>query len=578
MGSPAVNSLQDHGQQAGSFWIEAVDDVLIVAVTDRAGRILYANDRFCEISGYGHDELVGANHRILNSGHHDRGFFKTMFKTICAGEIWRGEICNRAKDGSLYWVSTTIFPELDEAGEVCRFVSCRFDITEQKNAEQRMREMAVTDALTGLQNRLGFQHRFAQLLSEAQLHRHGLALLMLDIDNFKDINDVSGHDAGDQFLKTMAYRLRTVLGSEALIARPGGDEVAIVLKRTPDSAPLADIVEQLQEAVWAPVQIGPAFLLATASIGLSVYPKDGQCTAELINCADVALYSAKRVGRNRCVRFKPEMLERTRRRVLIQEQAHAGLTAGQFELFYQPIVGLHESGLPSFEALLRWHHPVLGLIAPGVFEEVFESRQLCAEIGTFVQEAVIMQTRAWIDAGIPFAQVKYNTTTADFDAPHFAARLLTLLDRHGVGAERIGIEVTEGMFLGQQSETVRRELHALSNAGVEIAFDDFGTGFASLTHLKELPISRLKIDRSFITNLTSDTRDQKIVHGMIALAHSLGISVTAEGVETSDQMELLTVMGCDRVQGHFHCEAIPAAQVPAVLNRLNPPSNVRVAA
>ncbi|WP_245173778.1 EAL domain-containing protein [Erythrobacter sp. A6_0] len=557
--------------------MKAVDDVLIVAVTDRAGRILYANQRFCQISGYSHDELVGANHRILNSGHHDRGFFKEMFRTICDGQTWRGEICNRAKDGSLYWVSTTIIPELDENGAVCRFVSCRFDITEQKHAEQQMREMAVTDALTGLQNRHGFRLRFDHMLHQARTLGENLALLMLDMDNFKDINDVNGHESGDLFLKIVTNRLSQILECDDLIARLGGDEIAIVVPRANLEA-VEQLIARLQHALSNTIDIHQTSLLATASIGLALYPADGCTAAELINSADIALYAAKHSGKNRCVRFNPEMLKRTRNRVLRQEQAFAGLERGEFELYYQPIVSLGSDEAASCEALLRWHHPIHGLIAPGQFLDVFESHRLSVTIGQFVQHAAIRQARSWIEAAVPFEKIKLNTTASDFEAPGFADRLLKMLDEYGIGVERIGVEVTEGMFLGHKSDNIRRELRALNDTGVEIAFDDFGTGFASLTHLKELPINRIKIDQSFITNLTSDTRDQNIVHSLITLAHKLGKSVTAEGVETDEQIALLEAMGCDRLQGYYFSKPICAESAADMLWQLSAQSKSTVAA
>jgi diguanylate cyclase (GGDEF)-like protein/PAS domain S-box-containing protein len=563
MTPPFVESLRHLEDEAGKFWIEAVDDVLIVAVTDPSGKILYANERFCEISGFSQQELIGANHRILNSGTHDRTFFRDMFRTIHSGQTWRGEICNRAKNGTLYWVATTIIPEMKEDGRVRRFVSCRFDITEQKAAEIRLREMAITDALTGLQNRRGFQVRFADLLAQAQEQDDELAILMLDIDHFKDVNDANGHDLGDLFLKAVAARLQAMMAPSDLIARLGGDEIAIV--RLPLLEPL---LEGIQDAVRTPVDLGAGSVSATVSIGMAMYPRDGTNTIDLVKSADVALYNAKRMGRNRVSSFKPDMLARTRRRITTQENAFLGLARQEFELFYQPIISLKGNEAPSCEALLRWHHPTQGLLAPGSFMDIFENHRLAAAVGEYVRDAVLVQAAEWQRMAVPVQTVKFNTSAADFELPDFADRLLLRLHAKGLTVDQIGVEVTEGMFLGQQSDVIRRELAILCEAGVEVAFDDFGTGFASLTHLKELPITRLKIDRSFITNIMADERDRKIVRALLDLCQSLGFLVTAEGVETEEQLQLLNEMGCDRIQGFLISKPRPAADMPGILSNL----------
>lgn len=564
-----IDRLKDHDEEGGRFWIEAADDVLIIAVTDPTGKILYANDRFCSISGYSSDELVGANHRILNSGTHGRTFFRDMFRTIHRGEIWRGEICNRAKNGSLYWVATTIIPETGEDGRVRRFVSCRFDITEQKLAEQRLRETSVTDALTGLLNRRGFQQRFTELLEVAKEHSDELVVLMLDVDHFKDINDANGHDAGDLFLREICRRLQSILTPSDVIARVGGDEIAIVLPLGARAPMLDYLIRSLQQAVRYPIDLGETTVTSTVSIGLAMFPLDADNVGDLTKSADVALVAAKRGGRDRCCRFAPAMLEKSRRRIALQEQARSGLANGEFELFYQPIIALDRSEAAACEALLRWRHPEHGLLAPGQFAELFDHHGISVSIGDFVQRAVIEQAWKWQQADVPFSKIKYNTTSADFEAPDYSRRLLSGLAARGLSVDRIGVEVTEGMFLGQNAGAIKQELVALNKAGVETAFDDFGTGYASLTHLRELPITRIKVDRSFIANLAEDRNDQKIVAALIALAHNLGITVTAEGIETTQQLAILKEMGCDRVQGYLIARPCPADEMTTLLTTIS---------
>lgn len=552
-------------QDPDDFWIKAVNDVLIVAVTDPAGRIVHVNDRFCAISGYSREELLGRNHRIVSSGTHTRAFFADMYRTIREGRTWRGEICNRAKDGSLYWVATTIIPELDQTGRIARYVACRFEITEQKAAQRRLAELASCDPLTGLLNRNGLKNELAKLLVRSEWYDEVVSVILLDIDNFKDVNDLNGHDVGDRVLETVASRLCAVLRDRGLAARLGGDEIAIVLHDR--SLDTASLIANLQEVIRQPIEVGPATFGVSASFGVARFPADGRTPTDLIKRADIALYSAKRQGRDRCVTFEPAMLESTARRVETLERATLGVARGEFELHYQPIVAPDGRSPPCCEALLRWRHPERGLLAPGAFGDVFESRRLMAEIGRLVQRQVIRQAAAWLRKGVPFERIKFNTSTADFEVPGYAKRLLARLASASVPTGCIGVEVTEGMFLGQRSTSIRHELAVLSENGIEIAFDDFGTGFASLTHLRELPIDRLKIDRSFVANIGTCPRNEKIVRGIVDLAHSLGMVVTAEGVETEEQFERLVQIGCDRMQGYFFAEVMPAARAARFLSR-----------
>lgn len=567
----------DHDQvSAGrddAFWIDAVDAVLIVAVTDPDGTILYANQKFCDISGYSQQELIGANHRLLNSGTHDRQFFGEMFRTIRRGQTWRGEICNKAKNGSLYWVATTIIPLLDVDGKVTHYVACRFDITAQKQAQHRLAEAASVDPLTGLLNRFALQKALAQKIKQASDLSGHAAVAMLDVDNFKDINDIYGHQTGDALLKIVARRIRQAVRPTDIVARFGGDEFVIVLTPIPGEGDLRDLLDNVQKTVQLPIDLGIAKTIVCASIGIARFPRDGSNSTELIKNADIALYSAKKLGRNRYEFFQEGLEIATTRRLRLHEQARNGLLRGEFLLHYQPIVSLSTGAPESMEALLRWQHPEHGLIAPGRFMEVFDDHRITASIGSFVRQSVVAQAAEWLKSGLPFGKIAINTTAADFARPGYTERLLEDLRGHGLGADTIAIEVTEGMFLGKQAVRVREEIDRLHRAGFEIAFDDFGTGYASLTHLKELPLDRIKIDRSFIKGLVVDESDRKIVRGIIDLAHSLGLIVTAEGIDSEEQMALLKEMGCDRIQGYLisrplAVEAVPTAYQSTMLRRM----------
>lgn len=545
------------------FWVDAVDNVLIVAVTDTDGTILYANNKFCAISGYSQAELIGANHRILNSGHHERGFFAQMYRTIKAGHTWRGEICNRSKCGQLYWVATTIIPRLDQNGEVTHYVACRFDISEQKLAQQELAKAANTDSLTGLSNRSAFRRYFESILTSKESGDCLAALAMVDIDNFKDVNDVYGHQVGDKVLTLISQRISECLSDGDLIGRFGGDEICVLFSPVLDKAELKNRLANIQNVVRQAIEFECATISVCASIGVVVYPENGRDVEDLFKRVDMALYLAKQRGRNRYEFYTSELQDRVTTRISTQEEARRGLLEGEFTLFYQPIYSPDKRSIESMETLLRWNHPQRGLLTPGQFWDVFEDLRLTTMLGTFVREKAIGDAKSWKAKGVPFGKISLNTTSADFIEPNFASRLKNEIESNGLSIGDISIEVTEGMFLGRQASHIRDEIRRLHEYGFEIAFDDFGTGFASLTHLKELPLDRIKIDRSFIKDIENNDTDLKIVKGIVALAHSLGLVVTVEGIETKNQLEIMMNLRVESIQGYIVSKPLPFLEVSA---------------
>lgn len=560
-----VNRTGDGGNEA--FWVHAIDDVLIVAVTDLSGTILYANQKFCDISGYSREELVGANHRILNSGVHDRAFFADMFRTIRRGQTWRGEICNRNKYGKLYWVATTIIPHRDPDGTITRYVAFRFDITKQKLAQMKLAQAARTDALTGLMNRAGFQTLLEEKIADARVDDSRFAVAMLDVDNFKDINDLYGHETGDELLRIVGERLRRAVRRTDVVARFGGDEFTLILSPLPGRDELKELMDGARRAIRAPLDLNIAKTSVDASVGIALFPEDGEDASALIKNADMALYNAKRLGRSRCEFFSPDLGLATAERIRVQDEARTALARGEFALHYQPIFSLRTGKLESLEALIRWNHPEQGLLPPGRFLQIFDDHRLSAAIGLFVRRAAVEQAAAWRRRNVEFGKIAINTTAADFALPGYTEALLAELRAHDLGPEVIAIEVTEGMFLGKEASRVREELECLHAAGFEIAFDDFGTGYASLTHLKELPLDRIKIDRSFVMNMANNDSDRKIVQCIIDLAHGMGLIVTAEGIDDEAQVALLREMGCDRIQGYLVSRPLDPDLVPTVFSR-----------
>ncbi len=420
-------------------------------------------------------------------------------------------------------------------------------------------KLAKLDTLTSLPNRLSFNELLQSELELANAAKNQFAVALLDIDRLKEINDTLGHDAGDQALKVLAGRLKDALGDYGIIARLGGDEFAILIKGGDTQVKIA--VSAIDAALQEPFYVGGARRSCSASIGVTMFPKDGTLASDLLKNADLALYRAKSRGRDRTEFFVPDLRISLRRKVEIQEEALDAIKANQFILYYQPVISADANDPVSFEALLRWQHPVHGLLSPQRFEEVLEEPKLALAIGDRVVDMALEQAATWIAEGMEFGRVAVNVTSADFSFGCFATRLQRKLDRYKVPAEKLCVEVTERVFLGIGSAHVADALHRIRAMGVAIALDDFGTGYASLTHLKIFPIDRLKIDRSFVQDMHHNNDSLSIVQAIVQLGRSLDLRVTAEGVENEDQLVLLRSMGCGSFQGYYYSRPLPAAEV-----------------
>lgn len=555
--------------------LSALDSAAIVAITETAGAIIFANRKFCEISGYAAEELLGSDHRVLNSRTRPPSFFRELYRTIAAGDAWTGEICNRRKNGSLYWVKTTIVPQRSATGETTHYISIGFDVTARKVAEERLRNSqrklrvaSTIDPLTGLQNRRRFSEHLGEQIEKNAQHQAGLYLAILDVDHFKDVNDLFGHEAGDKLLRQVAARLEAQEARTFFPARLGGDEFAVVL-RAPDPSSARRECEKLLAELRRPFLICDEIHRCSVSIGVAAYPGDGDSVESLVKAADIALYAAKETGRDRICFFASSMHEERIHRMAFEKTVEIGLNAQQFAVFYQPIVSTDRSRPLSFEALLRWRHPQLGLISPFRFQDAFRNPGTAAAIGEFVLERVTSDIASMLGRGLAFDRVALNLSNADFRHGAFADRLLAILSGKGIPSRHIGVEVTEGMFLGAGCEHVKADLAKLHRAGIDISLDDFGTGYASLTHLRSLTFDRLKIDRSFVAAIEKDKEALAIVRGIVSIAHALGKRVTAEGVETVRQAHMVTEMGCDRIQGWLYAKAQPFEQIPDLIQALS---------
>jgi len=656
----------------------ALSKKAIISVTDLRGKIVKVNDMFCEVSGYSRDELIGQNHRIINSGHHSPEFFREMWRTIRSGKLWTSDLCNRAKDGRLYWVDTTIVPILDRDDRINQYLSVRYDITarryerealreseihlkraqavakvgswsldlttrrlrwsdetyrifgvpvgtalnydlflakvhpddrgrvnhawqqalkgedydvehrvtvdgelryvrekadiefdanrralravgtvhditEQKSAELRLLWQAQYDTLTELPNRRLFQDRLEHSLNSRMRDGRTGAVLMVDLDHFKNVNDSLGHKAGDDILIAAAQRLKECVRHEDTVARFGGDEFLVLLEDIePEHASL--VAEKMQKALVRPFEVEQRELHLGISIGICIFPSDGKTVDEILLFADAAMYAAKHAGRKAVCFYSSAINEKLQEKVSLVEELHTALVENQLGLVFQPIIDLRSNVLGKCEALIRWHHPSKGVLNPGQFIPVAETYGLMPEIEALVIENVILQSERWKSDGIQM-QISINISAEYLRSEQQTEDLIAVLQNNI--DTKFTLEITESHLMHDEGDQFAR-VARLVEAGAEIAIDDFGTGYSSLSYLTRLPAKYLKIDRSFIINLESPLQ-QKLVRSVIGIAHDVGMRVVAEGVETKDQLDLLLEYECDYAQGYLFAKPLPAA-------------------
>jgi diguanylate cyclase (GGDEF)-like protein/PAS domain S-box-containing protein len=473
-------------------------------------------------------------------------------------------------DGEPRWWDAVATPVRDGDGKVSRLVVVSRDISHQKQSEEQVRWIANHDSLTGLPNRLLFQERLDHMVRPDEGESH-FALLLLDIDEFKRVNDTLGHDAGDALLCAFAERLKEAGRKDDLVARLGGDEFAVILNGVETEDEVTSAVDAAMKALRRPWVHGGMVLDCDASIGASLFPKDGETRAELMKHADIALYVAKASGRGNLKMFHARMRAEMQNRISMLALARDAIDKDWIVPFYQPKVDLRTGEMAGFEALLRWHHPGKGIQSPDTISAAFEDLTIAAGISDRMIDKVIADIGRWRAEGVDFRHVAINASAAEFHSGDFAERLLERLEAAGVPPHCLQLEVTETVFLGRGADCVERTLKLLSAAGVTIALDDFGTGYASLSHLKQFPVDLLKIDRSFVRDLGHNPDAAAIIRAVINLGHSLEIEIVAEGIETAAQEARLVAQGCDYGQGYLYSRAVPGAELPALLARRNAP-------
>jgi diguanylate cyclase (GGDEF)-like protein/PAS domain S-box-containing protein len=666
----------------------ALDASTIIAITDHQGIIMSINEKFCELSKYNKEELIGQNHRILNSGHHSKGFFRDMWKTIGSGQIWKGELQNKAKDGSLYWVDTTIVPFLNDKGNPYQYISIRTDITQRVKMEMELQEamknelrstqrelqenqqhyqslfehsqdavitydpsnniidmnpkavelsgslssklpdnsteamiikeyqdirndcfekalqgnpqnfdivmlnksgrnlflnitflpiivdkqiigvysigkditeqkmiqetnayLAHHDELTKLPNRRWMEQKLHESLIHARSQKQKLAVLFFDLDRFKNINDTLGHSIGDRLLEQLSSRLLASINMEKqFVARMGGDEFMILCPVIADSEEAFETAKGLLENLTTPIHIDDFELVVSASIGISIFPKDGTNVDDLMRNADIALYRSKDQGRNMYQVYSPSMKVRSSQSFYLERDLRKAIMNNEFIAHFQPRVNSSTGKIVSAEALIRWNHPKLGLVSPGEFIPLAEETGLIIPIGKWMKKRVCEQLVAWQEAGIRLVPISVNISSQRFLEKSFSNQVRELLDYYQIEGKWLEFEITENSLM-RNEEYIIQTLNELKDLGIKIYIDDFGTGYSSFNYLKSFRLNGIKIDRSFIRNISGESENAPITTAMIKMAQHLKLEVVAEGVETVEELLFLQEQNCHQIQG-----------------------------
>jgi len=527
-----------------------------VMITDADLKIVYVNPALEAISGYAGGEMIGALPSMLSSGWHDAVFYETMWKAVNATGQWHGEIRDRKKNGELYVAELSIFALKDAEGRVTNYIAITDDITEKKEKEALIHNLAYFDSLTKLPNRVLFREKFEQAVLRAQRQQSQCALIFFDLDNFKNINDTLGHMVGDRLLIAAGKRIGKIVRSDETLCRLGGDEFTIIVENFNSAVGLAHVAERIIRTLALPFHIDNSELYIGCSIGISIFPEDGRDCDTLIKAADTAMYYVKDRGKNHYQFFTETLNMMTTERLKIENELRQATARNEMYLVYQPKIDLRDGKVYGMEALLRWQHPEMGNVPPDRFIAVAEETGQINQIGSWALIRALHDAHSLHRMGYDDLVVSVNVSSVQLRQEHFESVLLSAMLHAEIDRSKVEIEITESSLMEHVDE-VMEKLQSITRHGARLSIDDFGTGYSSLSYLKKLPLQTLKIDRSFIRDIDTDADDRSITSAIISLAGNLGMEVVAEGTETAEQIEVLQELGCHRVQGYYFARPMP---------------------
>ncbi len=539
-----------------------------IMITDPVGTIDYINPAFSQLTGYSREDMAGQSAAILKSGETPAEEYRRLWETIRAGGEWRGELHNRKKSSELYWASAAISPITDGEGRITHFLSFQEDISERKLAAETIRQMAYYDSLTGLPNRQLFSELLHRALAQARRDHRPLAILFLDLDRFKTINDTLGHAVGDQLLQAAAKRLRECCRREGdTVARRGGDEFIILLPALDEVQEAVRVAQKIIDAFARGFTLPKHRLSATTCVGISIFPFDGNDADTLVRKADMAMYRAKEEGRNRYHLYTAAMDAQAVERFTLENGLRQALERNEFFLHYQPKMSIKTGRIVSVEALARWRHPEYGIVPPTQFIPLAEETGLIVPLGEWVLRHACAQNKAWQEAGYPPMRIAVNFSPRQFLQLNLAEMVEKVLHETGLAPNWLELDVTENLLLHNEEHTIAT-LQRLSALGVHISIDIFGPGPSIFDSIRKFPVDTLKIDRSYVSAIDSNRNEAALATAVIDMAKALELNVVAQGVETEEQLKLLESINCPEGQGYFFSRPLPPEELTRLLDSL----------
>lgn len=558
----------------------ALDQSALVMMTDPQGTITYVNDRYCQVSGYRRAQLLGNNPRLLSSGQQETGFWRQFWEEIQQGEVVRREICNHTRTQRPFWISTTITPLMKQRGEMRGYLAIAFEITDRKRMEDELQQsheawrreleqrhseiskmafLASHDALTQLPNQELLLDRIAHAIkrNEEEPEQSGCSLLMLDLLNFREVNEGLGPKVGDQLLVQVAARMKKYLAASSTVARVSGKKFAILRESIGDSAEeSSDLIRALLEELHAPFQVMEHLIHLKVAVGVVFFPEDGETTELLINRASMALHQAKEQKLD-YLYYQSDLHQLAQRHTLLMHQLRSAVDNGEFELYYQPRISLQSGLMEGAEALIRWNHPERGVVTPNEFIPLLESSGLIHSVGQWVLQQACLQAQQWREEGAGEMVISVNLTVDQLQSKEIVGIVSSALEQAALPPHALELEITESHYMDQLERSLRH-LTALREMGVQVAIDDFGTGHSSLAYLLHLPVDTLKIDKCFIDHIPENRQDLFLVETILGIGERLGLKIVAEGVEQEQQLNWLKLAGCDEVQGFLYSHPLPS--------------------